>query len=104
MRSGTLEWVYRVDARYEEVNGFMEPDYDDPVFLEKVENFVRAMAERYDGDSGTAFVDVGHFGMWGGTYGIHDPRTRKVVGTGGHEKAYRPLLPSFQKDVALHFG
>jgi hypothetical protein len=65
MPSGTPEWVYRAGAKSYKVDKFLEPDYDDPVFLEKVENFVRAMAERYDGNPDTAFVDIGHFGMWG---------------------------------------
>ncbi|MBQ6007856.1 MAG: DUF4832 domain-containing protein [Kiritimatiellae bacterium] len=42
-----------------------EPTYDDPVFLEKLENFLRAFAARYDGDPSVAFVDVGSFGMYG---------------------------------------
>ena len=42
-----------------------EPDYGDPVFLEKLENFLRAMARRYDGNPSVAFIDVGTFGMWG---------------------------------------
>ena len=42
-----------------------EPDYEDPVFLEKLENFAKAFARRYDGDPTVAFVDIGSFGMWG---------------------------------------
>jgi len=41
------------------------PAYDDPVFLAKLENFVKAFAGRYDGDPGVAFVDVGSFGLYG---------------------------------------
>ena len=62
----TPEWVFDAGARGYDVDGkFMEPEYDDPVFLEKTENFLRAMAERYDRNPHVAFVDVGHFGMWG---------------------------------------
>ena len=62
----TPEWVFDAGARGYDVNGkFMEPEYDDPVFLEKTGNFLRAMAERYDRNPHVAFVDVGHFGMWG---------------------------------------
>ena len=42
-----------------------EPRYDDPVFLEKLTNFVKAFARRYDGDPNVAFVDVGSFGIFG---------------------------------------
>ena len=31
----------------------------------KRQNFVRAMAERYNGNPNVAFVDIGHMGMWG---------------------------------------
>ena len=42
-----------------------EPVYDDPVFLAKYTNFLKAFAARYDGDPSVAFVDVGSFGMYG---------------------------------------
>jgi Domain of unknown function (DUF4832) len=42
-----------------------EPDFDDPVFLAKLDRFVAAAAARYDGRLEVAFVDVGSFGIWG---------------------------------------
>ena len=42
-----------------------DPVYDDPVFLEKLGNFAKAFAKRYDGKPYVAFVDIGSFGMWG---------------------------------------
>lgn len=42
-----------------------EPEWDDPVFLEKYGNFLAAAARRWDGDPALAFIDVGSFGMWG---------------------------------------
>lgn len=42
-----------------------EPHYGDPVFLSKLEDLVRALAERYDGNPNVAFVDIGSFGLWG---------------------------------------
>lgn len=42
-----------------------EPVYDDPVFLEKLGNFLCAMAARYDGDPNVAFVDIGSLGIYG---------------------------------------
>lgn len=65
MGSGTPKWVFDAGAQSYEVDGYLEPDYDDPVFLEKVENFVRVMAERYDGNPNVAYAFVGHYGMWG---------------------------------------
>jgi len=49
-----------------EPNGpFWEPDFDDPVFLEKLDRLLAAMAARYDGSPEVAFVDVGSLGVWG---------------------------------------
>jgi hypothetical protein len=48
-----------------EDGAYWEPDYNDPVFLEKLEGFLTAFAERYDGNPNVAFIDVGSFGVWG---------------------------------------
>ncbi|MDX9791937.1 MAG: DUF4832 domain-containing protein [Kiritimatiellia bacterium] len=42
-----------------------EPVYDDPIFIAKLEKFLKAFARRYDGDPSVAFVDVGTFGIFG---------------------------------------
>lgn len=65
MRQATPQWVFDAGATSLEVNGYIEPDYTNPVFLQEVENFVHIMAERYDSNPNVAFVDVGHYGMWG---------------------------------------
>ncbi len=44
---------------------YWEPDFDDPVFLDKLDHFLAAMAGRYDGNPEVAFVDVGSLGVWG---------------------------------------
>jgi len=44
---------------------FWEPDYDDPVFLQKLEHLLAALAARYDGHPDVAYVDIGSFGVWG---------------------------------------
>ena len=64
-RQGTPQWVFDEGAKYYEVNGFLEADYDDPIYLKAVEHFVEKLAERYDGDPTVAYVAIGHFGMWG---------------------------------------
>lgn len=45
--------------------GIKAPYYDNPVFLEKQENLIKALAERYDGHPDLAFVDIGTVGKWG---------------------------------------
>ena len=64
-RQGTPQWVFDEGAKFYTVNGFLEVDYDDPIFLKAVEHFVEKMAERYDGNPDVAYVAIGHFGMWG---------------------------------------
>jgi hypothetical protein len=41
------------------------PDWDDPVFLEKLDNFHRAFAEKYDGKPWVRYIDAGSIGEWG---------------------------------------
>lgn len=43
----------------------MEPDYGDPIYLEKLERFMAAYGEHYNGHPLLDFIDVGTFGTWG---------------------------------------
>jgi hypothetical protein len=73
-RYATPEWVRQAGAKGYFFTGgkgidpngrAWEPDYDDPIFLEKLDHFLAALAERYDGNPEVAFIDVGSFGVWG---------------------------------------
>jgi hypothetical protein len=67
----TPEWVRKAGAK----GKFIEhpdldikawaPDYGDPVFLEKLENFHKAFAARYDGKPWVEYIDIGSIGEWG---------------------------------------
>ncbi len=74
MRWATPKWVadagakgfnFTVGKGVDENGPFWEPDYNDPVFLDKLDHFIAAAAARYDGNPNVAFVDVGSFGVWG---------------------------------------
>lgn len=74
MRWATPQWVHEAGAKgYNftvgkgvDPNGpYWEPDYKDPVFLDKLDRFLAAMAKRYDGNPNVAFIDIGSFGVWG---------------------------------------
>jgi hypothetical protein len=41
------------------------PVWDDPIFLRKVQDFVTALSERYDGNPNVAYVDIRSYGNWG---------------------------------------
>ena len=74
IRYATPEWVLKAGAKgyyWGKDNSLWEPDFNDPVFLEKAENFLSAMAKRYDGNPNVAFIDIGHFGLWGEGHTVH---------------------------------
>jgi hypothetical protein len=73
-RDATPKWVQDAGAKgveFEFGKGvrpggpLWEPDYLDPIFLQKLENFLAAMAKRYDGNPSVGFITIGSFGMWG---------------------------------------
>ena len=69
----TPEWVRKAGAKGYLHSGkgvsaegrIWEPDFDDPIFLDKLDHFLAAAAARYDGSPDVAFIDVGSFGIWG---------------------------------------
>ena len=74
----TPKWVFDAGAKYVRYNyGFerkggpsptgrcVDPDFTDPVYLDRLERFLKAFAARYDGRREVAFVDIGTYGLWG---------------------------------------
>jgi hypothetical protein len=45
--------------------GPWEPEFDDPVFLAKLDRFLAAFAARYDGKPWLRYIDIGSIGDWG---------------------------------------
>ncbi|MBN1562055.1 DUF4832 domain-containing protein [candidate division KSB1 bacterium] len=64
MEAGAKGDYYR-DGERRGADGPWEPVYDDPIFLEKLANFLRAFAARYDGQPWLRYVDIGSIGDWG---------------------------------------
>ena len=82
---------------------FWEPVFDDPVFLEKYEKFMRAFAARYDGDPSVAFVDIGSIGLYGeghtsGTVKLNEADTERINLL--HYDLHRRVLPRTQLVVS----
>lgn len=84
-RYATPKWVYDAGARavpflskytdkYSDGPSF-EPDFGDPIYLDKLDRFLAAAAARYDGDENVDFVDVGTLGMWGEGHTWHGTHT-----------------------------
>ena len=74
MKFATPEWVKNAGAKgtfYEMNKGRVaqsntwDPFYDDPVYLQKLDAFLAALAKRYDGNPNVEFIDVGSYGLWG---------------------------------------
>lgn len=70
----TPKWVFDAGAesiRYTwgvgpDPNGpTVDPVFDDPIYLEKLRNFLAAAGKRYNNNPNVAFIDVGTYGMWG---------------------------------------
>lgn len=84
LRYATPKWVQDAGAKgynftpgkLQEDGPYWEPDYGDPVFLRKLEQFLAAAAGRYDGNPNVAFIDVGSFGVWGEGHTYHSTRKK----------------------------
>lgn len=65
----TPEWVKNAGARgsfrSESRLKCWAPDYGDPVFLQKLENFHKAFAARYAHQPWLEYIDIGSIGEWG---------------------------------------
>jgi hypothetical protein len=74
----TPSWVQKAGAKGIVPDKFgppvWTPVWDDPVFLEKLDNFHRAFAAKYDGQPWVRYIDVGSIGDWG--EGHTHPSTR----------------------------
>ena len=68
----TPQWVYdkgaekvRLPREYDENVLVDIPKWDDPVYLQAIKDFYKAMADKYDNDPRVEFIDVSIFGDWG---------------------------------------
>ncbi|MDR3710666.1 MAG: DUF4832 domain-containing protein [Capsulimonadaceae bacterium] len=41
------------------------PDWNDPLFLDRTNRLIDALGQRYDGNPGIAWVEIGSYGNWG---------------------------------------
>ncbi|MBQ2986965.1 MAG: DUF4832 domain-containing protein [Tyzzerella sp.] len=73
-------------------------DYDDKIFLEKFENFLKAAAERYDDDPMVEVIDICSFGDWGEG---HSAMTRSSHPTSATMKKHVDLFVKHFKNTSI---
>ncbi|MGQ9634257.1 MAG: beta-galactosidase [Bryobacteraceae bacterium] len=107
--NATPEWAVKAGARVFPVRGRgaaaperYEQDYDDPIFLAKLDHFLAAAAARYDGDPNVAWIDVGTIGIWGD--GDPGPERFTTAGTVKrhidlHTKHFKRTLIAFNDNL-----
>ena len=115
LASGTPEWVRQAGAKTHpyafgrgrvETSRNWDPDFDDPVFLSKLDAFLAAAARRYDGNPDVEFIDVGTYGMWGEGHTFMSSRqddfeVRKLH-IDLHRKHFKKTLLCISDDFAGH--
>lgn len=69
---GVPDYVYRAGATAMPIDdeGKIQPHYDNPVFLGKLEKFIAAFAEEYDDPDVVDYVDAYGLGRWGEGHGV----------------------------------
>lgn len=75
----TPKWVFDAGAKSLYITytdgrkQYIPETWSDPVLMEKVSNFAKALAERYDGDRRIAYIDIRTCGNWGETHIMEMP-------------------------------
>ncbi len=112
--NATPEWVMKAGAKVFPVRSRArgsappvqryEPDYDDPIFMEKLDRFFAAAAARYDGDPNVAWIDIGTVGIWG----EGDPGPERAVTAGMvrkhidlHTRHFKRTLVAFNDNLTF---
>jgi hypothetical protein len=86
-----------------------QPDYDDPLFLDKHGQLIRALGERYDGHPGLDHVDIGSIGHWGEWHSTVGPlpsadNWRALIDIYLESFTRTPLVMNIDGDEALAYA
>ena len=108
-KAGAKGYFYQFGKGRDEEAKTWDPDFKDPIFLEKLERFLAAMAARYDGNPNVAFLDIGTFGLWGEGHTmmssqVPEEETLAIIKRhiDLHTKYFRKSLLCLSDDVAGH--
>ena len=96
--NGTPDWVYAAGCESTldppmSLKNDKQPYYDDPIFLSKLENFIKAFAEEYDNPARVDFIDAYGLGRWGEGHGV----------TLKDQKNYKKVIEKVTSDYARYF-
>ncbi len=104
VKSGARGWLYPDKQHW-------QPDYDDPLFIEKHGALIRALGARYDGHPDLDHVDIGSVGRWGEwhTEGLPFPMPtlenhRKVVDLYVESFRKTPLVMNLEESPATEYA
>jgi len=61
----TPKWVFDSGAKFQSIDGAVEPDYGDAIYLAKLESFMAEFGRKYNGHPLVETVDIGTYGTWG---------------------------------------
>ncbi|MGM0376913.1 MAG: hypothetical protein ACQEQ0_09055 [Bacteroidota bacterium] len=102
VKYATPYWVKQAGAKGIDCPEFgncsWTPEWDDPVFLGKLNNFHKAFAEKYDGKPWVRYVDVGSIGEWGEG---HTHRSTQIPPTVAEVKAHIDLYLKHYKNTQI---
>ena len=115
---GTPEWVKKAGAKGtnyifgkgpDPTGWTWDPDFGDPIFLKKLDNLLKALAARYDGDPNVAYVHIGSYGLWGEGHTfmssqVPDDKADKIVRKhiDMYVKHFKHTLLAISDDVVGH--
>ncbi len=72
---GCKSYTYKNDGKDKALGGKpmkrFEPNYSDPLYLEKHAAFLEALGKRYNGSPNVEFLDIGSYGIWGEWHTTH---------------------------------
>ncbi|MBD0777576.1 beta-galactosidase [Maribacter sp. ANRC-HE7] len=102
IRYATPYWVIEAGAsgidRPEYGSASWTPDWDDPIYLGKLDNFHKAFAKKYDGKPWVRYIDVGSIGEWGEGHTYYSTR---IPATNDEIKTHLNLYLKHYKNALL---
>ncbi|OGV40519.1 MAG: hypothetical protein A2X48_03075 [Lentisphaerae bacterium GWF2_49_21] len=102
----TPKWVFdlgvpSIEYDGEKIKGQVAlKQWDNPIFLEKLGNFLVAMGKRYDGDPRVSYIDIRSYGQWGEQHLLHLKGSEKLS-PDGLKKHIQLHLDAFKKTRLL---